>query len=174
MNIRARGSPHQKWWIVLIMGLIVSSSALAELDWVRAITDYTPPRKDGHNIVYDTSNQISIMFGGYAYKDKSPPLYEYDGTDWIVIEASEGWPPARAHFGMAYDASRNVVVVFGGFQGGFDYLGDTWEWDGTQWEEKFPEHSPEDHEVILSMTYCESLDAIYLFGGYTESLVGIQ
>ncbi len=101
------------------------------------------------------------MLSALMQVDRDQPLHIYDGIDWAQIQPSGNWPPSRIHFGMAYDASRNVVVVFGGFQGGFDYLGDTWEWDGTQWEEKFPEHSPED-TVGHFMTYCDSLMEICL------------
>ena len=33
---------------------------------------------------------------------------------------------------MAYDAARGVTVLFGGYDGA-NYLGDTWEWNGTSW-----------------------------------------
>ncbi len=145
------------------------STALAELDWVRITTEYTPPRTDGHTMVFDIDNSLIVMFGGVQVKDRAQPIYSYDGVNWLSVPSSGEWPSWRSHFGMAYDASRNVVVVFGGFQGSSDYLGDTWEWDGEQWEQKFPEHSPEDRDHH-SMAYCESIDHIYMFGGFTDSL----
>ena len=33
---------------------------------------------------------------------------------------------------MAFDAARSVVVLFGG-DSDSELLGDTWEWDGSQW-----------------------------------------
>jgi len=40
---------------------------------------------------------------------------------------------------MAFDTARSVVVLFGGYtwaHGYFEYLGDTWEFDGTSWTQR--------------------------------------
>ncbi|MCD4654744.1 hypothetical protein K8T06_12530 [bacterium] len=152
---------------IIVLFCLLSQSVTAELDWVRITTEYTPPHIDGHKMVYNIQNQECISFGWYS-RNEDVPMYSYDGCNWYQIQPSGDWPSPRSHFGMAYDSSRNVVVVFGGFQGSFDYLGDTWEWDGTQWEEKFPVDSPTDRTGI-SMTYSVSMERIILFGGYTES-----
>jgi hypothetical protein len=34
---------------------------------------------------------------------------------------------------MGYDPTRQVTVLFGGDLGGDRELGDTWEWNGTEW-----------------------------------------
>ncbi|MCD4653708.1 hypothetical protein K8T06_07200 [bacterium] len=150
---------------VIFSGLFFGSSVNAELDWVRISTEYIPERIDGHQMVYDIKNEIILMFGWF-YDDR---MYSYNGYDWQpIFPAGQDWPGPRSHFGMAYDSDREVVVIFGGFRGGFDYLGDTWEWDGTQWEEKFPVHSPLDR-TGLKMTYADFLGKAMLFGGYTEN-----
>jgi len=47
--------------------------------------------------------------------------------------ANDG-PPARGGHAMAYDPQRQRVVLFGGTDAhGPTRLGDTWEWNGTQW-----------------------------------------
>ena len=119
-------------------------------------------------MIFNIEDSLIVMFGGVQVKDRAQPLYIYEGINWQRVPSSGDWPVWRSHFGMAYDASRNVVVVFGGFQGGSDYLGDTWEWDGSQWEEKFPEQNPTDRYGV-AMTYEESTNLVYLFGGSTES-----
>jgi hypothetical protein len=43
-----------------------------------------------------------------------------------------GGPGARAGHAMAFDARRGRAVLFGGERGA-TLLGDTWEWDGSQW-----------------------------------------
>jgi len=120
MIIKVRGSPCHICWITLSLWLMVSTSALAELDWVRVTTEYTPPKTDGHQMIFDSANSLTVMFGGVQVKTRAQPLYFYDSANWSRVSSSGNWPPSRSHFGMAYDASRNVVVVFGGFQGGFD------------------------------------------------------
>jgi hypothetical protein len=42
---------------------------------------------------------------------------------------------------MAYDSARGKTVLFGGANH-TDFLGDTWEWDGTGWEHRLPTASP--------------------------------
>jgi hypothetical protein len=55
-----------------------------------------------------------------------------------------------------------VVVLFGGMAGGL--ANDTWEWDGTDWTQRFPTDTPSaryDH----AMTYDSNRGAAVLFGG---------
>ncbi len=42
---------------------------------------------------------------------------------------------------MTYDAARGQVVLFGGYRSAHDF-GDTWTWDGTDWTQLSPVHSP--------------------------------
>lgn len=66
---------------------------------------------------------------------------------------------------MAYDPVRGVAVLYGGF-GPSDYLGDTWEWDGVEWMQRFPAHTParrSQHELVFDSTRGTTL----LFGGYS-------
>src|SRR5258708_7340736 len=50
-------------------------------------------------------------------------------------------PPARAGAGMAYDELRKVTVLFGG-EGSSMLFGDTWTFDGRNWNELHPATSP--------------------------------
>lgn len=36
---------------------------------------------------------------------------------------------------MVYDSQRARIVLFGGYMGGSGFQSDTWEWDGTQWNQ---------------------------------------
>jgi len=89
-------------------------------------------------MVFDESRGVSFLFGGLRPDVRLYAAFEYDDGNWITINPSGNWPVGRGNFGMAYDPEREVVVMFGGFRGGFDYLGDTWEWDGTEWTELNP------------------------------------
>jgi hypothetical protein len=54
---------------------------------------------------------------------------------WVELAAGRGdGADGRYGFGMAYDVSRARTVLFGGTDG-FNVLGDTWEWDGTVWQQ---------------------------------------
>ncbi|MBI4870548.1 MAG: hypothetical protein HY814_03170 [Candidatus Riflebacteria bacterium] len=63
---------------------------------------------------------------------------------------------------MAYDSTRQRVVLFGGLSG--SARNDTWEWDGTNWEQRTPATSPS-----ARYQHCLAYDAarrrVVLFGG---------
>ena len=139
----------------------------AEPNWIRIDIADPPPRMEAHNMVYDASNECAFLFGGIRYKQRDYPVFLYEGTQWIAVEPFGDWPQGRTDFGMAYDSNREVVVIFGGFVGGPDYLGDTWEWDGTQWQQFFPEPRPSDR-YGCSMIYDSKLGKVVLFGGYDD------
>jgi hypothetical protein len=68
---------------------------------------------------------------------------------------------------MAYDASRGQVVLFGG---DFDSasVNDTWTWNGTDWTERAPAHSPPARQA-MGMAYDAARGQIVLFGGFDNS-----
>lgn len=43
-------------------------------------------------------------------------------------------PGPRRNHAMAYDDARNVTVLFGGLDDNDTSLGDTWEWNGSEWD----------------------------------------
>jgi Galactose oxidase, central domain len=63
---------------------------------------------------------------------------------------------------MAYDASRQKIVLFGGY--GSTLFGDTWEYDGTTWTQRFPTTSPAPRRYA-AMTYDPIRHVTLLFGG---------
>lgn len=89
-------------------------------------------------------------------------------NNW-TLKAPANIPPARAGHAMAYDRGRGEVVLFGGF--GYDrfptqmiLLGDTWVWNGTNWTQRNPVHSPP-ARVWSAMAYDAARGEVVLFGG---------
>ena len=82
-------------------------------------------------------------------------------------------PSARDGHALVYDSLRNKTVLFGGatlFQYAGGYMGDTWEWDGTQWTQA-PVVGPgirSDH----AMAYDSQRGVTVLFGGDDFTLLG--
>jgi hypothetical protein len=73
---------------------------------------------------------------------------------------------------MAYEAGHAQVVLFGGLRrSDSDYLGDTWTWDGTDWTQRTPTHSPS-ARYAHAMAYDAAHAHVVLFGGYSGSLLG--
>jgi hypothetical protein len=81
-------------------------------------------------------------------------------------QAPAAGPSPRYSFALAYDESRQRLVLVGGFMRG-TYLGDTWEWDGTNWmlvtqTGPSPRNAP-------AMAYDSRRKKIVLFGGDNRS-----
>jgi hypothetical protein len=80
--------------------------------------------------------------------------------------------PSKRTAVLAYDKARGVSVLFGGWgsgslaDGGNGVLGDTWEWDGTNWTQRFPARSPAARERH-ALAYDDATQRVVLFGGST-------
>ena len=82
------------------------------------------------------------------------------GLPWTQVASG---PPRRDH-AMAYDAARQRVVLFGGNNNPTNYLGDTWEWNGTNWTQLAPATSPTGR-VSHAMAYDAARQRVVLLGG---------
>jgi hypothetical protein len=69
---------------------------------------------------------------------------------------------------MAYDPATGSVLLFGGVAGGTDWLGDTWSWNGLDWNELSPAMAPS-VRTGASMTYDSATGNVLLFGGYNST-----
>lgn len=82
--------------------------------------------------------------------------------------ATENGPSPRSSVGMAYDAARRHVVLFGGSVandfGSYDYLDDTWIWDGARWTEQ-PSIASPPARCCMGMAYDAARRQVVLFGG---------
>jgi hypothetical protein len=65
--------------------------------------------------------------------------------------------------GLAYDDAARQIVFFGGAGGGSVH-DDTWTWDGSDWTEQHPTHSPSPRQE-LGMAYDAAAGNVVLFGG---------
>lgn len=73
--------------------------------------------------------------------------------------------PARYGASLAWDLVRSETLLFGGFGGGGNaFRGDTWSWNGTRWEQRFPAASPSPRTGHVMLTD-PARRRIVLFGG---------
>jgi uncharacterized protein (TIGR03437 family) len=72
-------------------------------------------------------------------------------------------PAPRVYQSMAYDSVHGQTVMFGGqdFSGAVGYT-DTWVWDGSNWTQMFPQHSPP-AQSAHAMVYDSAHDQAVLF-----------
>jgi len=127
-----------------------------------------PPARDNHMLVWDGANAELVLFGGITWTGSG--TFRDDTWTWTP---ADGWTPkdlvvkpsARLGAAMVFDAVRNRVVLFGG--SGSGNCGDTWEWDGTTWDEldELPQPRPS-ARYLHGMAFDSVKGVTVLFGGF--------
>jgi hypothetical protein len=135
---------------VVLFGGEVSGDASAST-WEWDLTTWkrcTPrdPEDDGnpgprrhHAMAYDPLRARVVMFGGSQPGHFRPTgdTWEWDGASWSRRAQGQDGPSPRDGHAMAMDRDAGVVVLFGGRAGTPDgnavTVGDTWAWDGSDW-----------------------------------------
>jgi hypothetical protein len=78
-------------------------------------------------------------------------------------------PPARYGHSMAYDPARQRVVLFGGRTGptNAELLNDTWEFNGTTWNQIVPA-TPPSNRSDAPMVFDDLAGRVLMYGGFTS------
>jgi hypothetical protein len=109
-----------------------------------------PAARQNHGMVYDSVRGVSVLFGGVIDARTASEAYpndtwEYEGAKWVRRETGAA-PAGRKDFGLAFDRLRGRVVLFGGLTnnsfGSAAPSGETWEYDGVNWTQRFPSVAP--------------------------------
>lgn len=133
-----------------------------------------PSARERHGLVYDPSRGVSVLFGGRGngrtVSEAFPQdTWEYNGTNWVRRTPANA-PAGRIGFGMAFDRHRARVVLFGGMtndaSGRSNPSGETWEYDGTDWTQRFPSAAPAPRHN-LALFYDPVRRVTTLYGGDT-------
>ena len=99
------------------------------------LTGTRPAIRSYHGMAYDTSRQVTVLFGGKDTVAKND-TWEWNGTAWAqkcsTTPCSSTLPAARERFAQVYDANAHKTFVFGGRNGATNYS-DTWAWNGSAW-----------------------------------------
>jgi len=139
----------------------------------RLLTAEGPPPRTFPAMSYDRARGRLVLFGGNrvlfgqggSEETSLRDMWEWDGRSWRRRELQT--PPARAEAAMAYDSARRRLVLFGGYRGSGatrERLGDTWEFDGTAWEERQTPQRPSSRNGA-AMAYDPGRGRTVLFGG---------
>src|SRR5207249_5475505 len=83
-------------------------------------------------------------------------------------QSAMGGPAARCFQGMAYDSARGRTVIFGGANAS-SYFGDTWEWDGSIWQQLATTGQAPPARALAAMVYDSRRGRTVLFGGANNS-----
>ena len=154
--------------LALALGLaVLPAPVLAQAAWTQLNPTTVPARRGGPVCVSD--HNVLLFFGGNENATTFPTdTWQFDGTDWSLLNPATTSPPGRRWHSAAYDHNRGRMVVFGG-QGrnatGNYELGDTWEWTGTDWVQFAPAIAPGARRWT-AMAYDDQRNVCILFGGY--------
>ncbi|MBK8268138.1 MAG: hypothetical protein IPK83_07445 [Planctomycetes bacterium] len=95
-----------------------------------------PSARFGMAIAFDAQRGVTVLFGGDptgTLNESVNDTWEWDGAVWTPRDIPDP-PPGRHDHVMTYDSARQVIVMAGGFTWNTSqYLGDTWEYDGSHW-----------------------------------------
>ncbi|MCD6452486.1 MAG: hypothetical protein J7L64_09035 [Acidobacteria bacterium] len=157
-------------------------------DWHQINPSTKPNGKMYVNMVYDSTRQRIVLFGGFISDSEwfSDDTWEYYDGNWHLVNVAHK-PPARDLHAMGYDPDRNRVVIFGGAYVPksllaammvFNPMGmvyarllynDTWEYyndgSGYDWHQLTTIPSPSGRTFAV-MDYDQVRDKMVLYGGY--------
>lgn len=128
------------------------------------------------------SAAVSMAWASFLGKtvavDAQGNTFVFDGTVWSqVITAAKPLPAGSSvlyDFTLATDSVRKRVVLFGGYKfvGGLGvYVGDTWEFDGTNWAMRTPTTSPPPR-ASTAMAFDARRNVTVLYGGGSSTTGG--
>lgn len=139
----------------------------AQTSWSLATPAHRPSPRAHAAAAWDASRSEVVLFGGDgALAPKLADTWVWNGDDWTERFPATV-PTARNVAMMAFDPLRSRALLFGGVVAGTYAgitVGDTWEWDGVAWVERFPAHSPGPH-AASGMAFDAGRGEIVLFGG---------
>ena len=133
------------------------------------VADSGPSGRNSLGLAYDAKNKVTVLFGGFDPKSKTPlgDTWAWDGKRWKQV--SDMGPSARMSPGFAYDDNQERSLLFGG-QAGTTLYGDTWTWDGKLWRQ-VSDMGPAPREAP-GFCFDGQRQRAVLFGGSTGTFCG--
>jgi hypothetical protein len=99
--------------------------------------DFPGPGKLSHfGMAEDTGANALYIFGGATrgstFSSLTDKTWVLTGGRWDELAPAHS-PSKRGSPALGYDPIRKRMVLYGGFDGSQNQFGDTWEWDGQDW-----------------------------------------
>ncbi len=155
----------------------VSSSQGATNTWTNLNpSGALPSIRAGHSMVYDSSSNRVIMFGGLDETNgTNVPLndtwaYDPPANTWTNLNPSGTLPSVRVGDSMAYDTSTHRAFMFGGVTNS-GASNDTWAYDPSTntWTNLSPTGAVPSARAWHKMVYDSDTGKLIMFGGLGNS-----
>ncbi|MHA2255564.1 MAG: Kelch repeat-containing protein [Candidatus Heimdallarchaeaceae archaeon] len=129
-----------------------------------------PSGKIGHSMVYDSVNDMIIVYGGYTddyYLDRKydTRAYDYNNNNWTNLNPA-GNPYGSSWGAMAFDSESAKIIHFGGKPLNDYTSNETWVYDYTTnaWTKADPNEVPSGRSSHV-MAYDSESDVVIMHGG---------
>jgi N-acetylneuraminic acid mutarotase len=140
----------------------------------RSLDSGVLPLRSGANMVFDTTRNKFVMFGGSGVSTMLNDLYQLNQNTWEPIDAGTVVPLGRYNASVAFDPLHNQMIVFGGrrFSDGTNvalpFLGtkSTWLLRGNSWTQLTYDEPLARYGH--AMAYDSIRKKVVLFGGYNS------
>lgn len=144
-------------------------------NWSLQLPAHSPPARTAAAMAFDVANQAVLLFGGQAGQESLDDTWQWnwEGQDWVQLHPATA-PSPRSNATMSVDYAHDQVVLWGGWRwntewNDYEFLSDTWTWDGKNWAERDVPGPGNDVIPPPSMTYDGNLDKVVMWQ-YGEGL----
>ena len=148
--------------LLFLLPNTLSPSKMAASNEPTTAQQATAKPSAANHMVYDAQRRQMILLTCPRQSEREE-VWGWDGKQWQFIPSSG--PAVRELSAAAYDTRRKRVVLYGGMglTNREDRRGDTWEWDGKNWQQMTDTTvGTRDHHA---MAYDEARGKIVMFGG---------
>jgi hypothetical protein len=160
--------------VVLFAGTDASNNVLDDTwewdgtDWHPTTPSTKPPGRILGNGVYDPVRGPLFGFGLSSFNlttlNYQSDLWAWDGTTWTSVSPMAPIP-ARGFNSLVYEPVRQRTLLFGGaILGGSSAFADSWDFDGTAWNQVLTQQHPPSRFGHLMTSSRNGSDEI-LYGG---------
>lgn len=137
-----------------------------------------PSPRQGAAFAWDPKDGYLLMFGG-STGDPDRAVFgdtwAWIGSEWLQLHPQTS-PPARGEGALGYDPESQRMILYGGgdnfyLQATDPQRNDTWAWDGTNWTELHPAHTPTPAVCCseVEMAYDEGKPGLWLTLGLLKT-----
>ncbi len=133
---------------------------------VPAHDEARPRQRGNYALWYDSWRDRLTMFGGYDVSAvlQSDETWSWNGNEWELL-APAVRPSRRWLAASTFDSVRGVGVLFGGESGNTE-VGDLWEFDGTNWQQRNPPGPSPSPRRLAAFAFDSGRARAVLFGGF--------
>lgn len=169
-------APHAATGTVVLFGgnNLLSGGSLGDTwtwdgtTWTQRLVLPAPAPRSGAVFEPDATGGLLLYGGNLNFLAEGEDSWSWNGAGWAPRDVSAP-PGPRANAVAAFDPGTESMVLFGGRQSdgiSFNYLDDTWNWDGTAWS-KAPGTEVPLERAETGFVYDAARQEVVLFGGWT-------